>query len=549
MKTVIVGGVAGGASAAARLRRLDETATIVMLEKSGYVSYANCGLPYYIGSVIKDRSKLTLQTPESFRKRFNVDARVNNEVIEIDRAAKTVRVRNVLDGSTYVESYDKLVLAPGATPTLPNIPGIDLDNVFTLRNVEDTFSIYGYMEQNPPRSVAIIGGGFIGVEMAENIAGRRVAVTLYQRPNQVLPMLDDDMACFVHNHINANGIDLRLGADVRELRAQDDGLIVRDADGEEAFDMVVVAIGVTPENALAKAAGLELGIKGAIVVDEHMLTSDPDIYAVGDAVQVRNHVSGKEANIPLAGPANRQGRIAADNICGIPSTFGGSMGSSVIKVFKLTVAATGLSERAAQAAGIECDAVLLGPATHATYYPGAAHLQLKVVFDKKTGRVLGGQAIAPYSAEKHIDVLAVAIQAHMTMSDLEELDLCYAPPYSSAKSPVNFAGFTAGNALSGLVRQARWADVRDLPENAKVLDVRNPGEYKEGKVPGAQQIPLDELRGRLNELSANVHYYVFCYTGLRSYIACRILTQHGFECSNLAGGFMFYEADRISKLM
>lgn len=549
MKVVIVGGVAGGASTAARLRRLDENAQIIIIERTGYVSYANCGMPYFIGGVITDRGKLTLQTPESFRDRFNIEVRVKQEVLSIDRVAKEVVVKRLEDGSEYRESYDKLVLSPGAKPILPSIPGVDLQNVFTLRNVEDTFAIYDHMEQNPPRSVAIIGGGFIGVEMAENIANRKIAVTLFQRPKQLLPMLDEDMACFVHNHVNANGIDLRLGADVQEISERDDQLVIRDAEGEEPFDMVVLAIGVAPESTLARDADLELGVKGSIVVDEHLRTSDPDILAVGDAVQVKNLVTGVESTIPLAGPANKQGRIAADNLCGIPSTFAGSLGSSVIKVFKLTAAATGLTERAAKAAGIPCDAVLLGPATHATYYPGASHMQLKVVFNSENRRVLGGQAIAADNAEKSIDVIATAIQAHMTMHDLEQLDLCYAPPYSSAKDPVNFAGFVAENILDDRIEQVRWNDALNPPDDVVVLDMRNPNEVKRGKVPGTLWIPLDELRERMGELPEGKRFYAFCHTGLRSYIGCCMLNQHGFPCANIAGGYMFYEAERISSLM
>ena len=549
MKVVIVGGVAGGASTAARLRRLDETAEIIIIERTGYVSYANCGMPYFIGGVITDRNKLTLQTPESFHERFGIEVRVKQEVLSIDRAAKTVAIKNLDDGTCYQENYDKLVLSPGAKPVVPNIPGVDLERIFTLRNVEDTFAIYDFMAENTPRSVAIIGGGFIGIEMAENIAGRKIAVTLYQRPKQVLPMLDEDMACFVHNHINANGIDLRLGANVQELMERDGQIIVRDAEGKDAFDMVVLAIGVAPESTLARDSGLELGVKGSIVVDEHLRTSDPDIFAVGDAVQVKNLVTGLESTIPLAGPANKQGRIVADNICGIDSVFRGSLGSSVIKVFKLTAAATGLNERAARAAGIPCDAVLLGPATHATYYPGASHMQLKVVFNPENGRVLGGQAIATDNAEKSIDVIATSIQAGLTMRDLEQLDLCYAPPYSSAKDPVNFAGFVAENIMDGRVEQVRWSDALNAPEDVVVLDMRNTGEVKRGKVPGALWIPLDELRERMDELPQGKRFYAFCHTGLRSYIGCCMLNQHGYSCANIAGGFMFYEANRISQLM
>lgn len=541
MKVVIVGGVAGGASAAARLRRLDENAEIVVLERSGYVSYANCGLPYYVGDVITDKSKLTLQTPESFRRRFRIDVRVRNEAVAIDRDAKEVLVRNLEDGSEYREPYDKLILSPGAKPVVPDIEGTDCDNLFTLRTVEDTFALHDFVDERKPARAAVVGGGFIGIEVAENLIERGIQVALYQRPKHVLPILDDDMACFVHNRMREAGIELHLGADVQGF-ARGDGITVRTPEGDEHFDMAVLAIGVAPESTLAAQAGLELGVKGAIVVDEHMHTSDPNIYAVGDAVQVKQFVSRASAHIALAGPANKQGRIAADNICGIESTFDGSLGSSVLKVFDLTVAATGLSAAAAERAGIDFDYVLLSPPSHATYYPGGAAIRLKVLFEKGTGRILGAQAIGHSGVEKRIDVIATAIYAKMCAADLAELDLSYAPPFSSAKDPVNMAGFMIENILEGHVAQVQWAEALNLPEGSVLLDVRTPAEHDRGSIEGALFIPVDELRDRLEELPRDKRIVVHCQTGLRSYLACRILAQNGFDCANVAGGYVYYEA-------
>lgn len=542
MKTVIVGGVAGGASAAARLRRLDEQAEIVVLERSGYVSYANCGLPYFIGGTIEDRSKLTLQTPESFRSRFNVDVRVNQEVVSIDRAAKTVEVKNLTDGSTYSESYDNLILSPGAKAVVPNIAGTNAPRLFTLRTVEDTYAIFDFIGSAAPKTAAVVGGGFIGIEMAENLVDRGIEVTLYQRPNHVLPILDNDMACFVHNHIRAKGVQLRLGADVQEFVEEGNTLVVRDAQAQEAFDMVILAIGVVPESDLAAACGLELGVKGAIVVDDHMRTSDPAIYAVGDAVQVQHFVTDLPAHIALAGPANKQGRIAANNIAGVDSVFTGSLGSSVLKVFDLTVASTGLTAKAAQAAGLNFDYVLLSPPSHASYYPGGSAIRFKVVYEKETGRILGAQAVGISGVEKRIDVIATAIHANMTAFDLAELDLCYAPPFSSAKDPVNMAGFAICNILNGVVEQVQWDEALNLPADTILLDVRTPGEYERGHIEGALHIPVDELRNRLDELPKDKRLYVHCQSGLRSYVACCMLAQDGFSCANVAGGYVFYEA-------
>lgn len=545
MKVVIIGGVAGGASAAARLRRLDENAEIVMIERSGYVSYANCGLPYYIGGTIADRSKLTLQTPESFRARFDIDARVRQEVVAIDRAEHTVTVRRLDDGGEYVEGYDKLILSPGARPVTPVLPGVDAERLFTLRTVEDAYRIADFVERERPRRATVVGAGFIGLEMAENLRDRGMEVTVIQRGAHVMPVFDADMAALLHNHLREHGVELLLEADVTGFSEDASTITTSLADGRAIeSDLVMFSIGVAPESALAREAGLELGPRGGIKVDATMRTSDPDIYAVGDAVEVVNVVTDAPALIALAGPANKQGRIAADAICGRPSVFAGSQGSSILKLFDLDAASTGLTLAAAERAGLDAGAVVLSPANHATYYPGAETMTLKVVYDRTDGRILGGQAIGRGGVDKRIDVLAVAIRARMTAADLVELDLAYAPPYSSAKDPVNMAGFMIENVLDGLVDQVFWDKALELAstrDDFALLDTRTVGEHARGSIDGALHIPVDELRGRLDELPRDKRLLVFCASGLRSYIACRMLEQHGFSCANIAGGYGFYE--------
>lgn len=544
MKVIIVGGVAGGATSAARLRRLDENAEIIMIERSGYVSYANCGLPYYIGGTITDRSKLTLQTPQSFRNRFNIDARVRQEVVSIDRAAHTVTVRHLDDGTEYVEGYDKLILSPGARPVTPSLPGIDAERLFTLRTVEDTYAVADFIDREQPRRATVVGAGFIGLEMAENLRERGLEVTVVQRGEHVMPVFDADMASLLHNHLREHGVELLLKADVTGFDETSDAILTTLADGRVLeSDLVMLSIGVAPESTLAREAGLELGLRGSIKVDATMRTSDPDIYAVGDAVEITNVVTGSSALIALAGPANKQGRIAADNICGRESEFGGSQGSSILKLFELDAASTGLTLTAARAAGIGAEAVILSPANHATYYPGAETMTLKVVFERGTGRILGGQAIGRGGVDKRIDVLAVAIRARMTAADLTELDLAYAPPYSSAKDPVNMAGFMIENILDDLVDQVTWDEALELAAedgDAILLDTRTAGEHARGGIEGALHIPVDELREHLDELPRDKRLLVFCASGLRSYVACRILSQHGFACANVSGGYGFH---------
>ena len=545
MKVVIIGGVAGGATAAARLRRLDETAEIVVFERSGYVSYANCGLPYYIGGVIEDRADLTLQTPESFFARFRVDMRVRHEVTALHPDRKTVCVRNLETGEEFEEAYDKLLLSPGAKPAQPRLPGVGLEKLFTLRTVEDTFRIKDYISAHRPRSAVLAGGGFISLELAENLRELGMEVTIVQRPKQLMTPFDPDMAAFIHSEMRRNGVRLALGRTVEGFAERDGGVdvLLKDTDPLHA-DMVVLAIGVAPDTALAKAAGLELGLKDSIAVNDRMETSVPDIYAVGDAVQVKHFVTGQNAVISLAGPANKQGRIAADNICGGDSRYQGSQGSSVIKVFGMTAAATGVNETAAKQAGLDADAVVLSPMSHAGYYPGGKLMTMKAVFEKGTFRLLGAQIVGYEGVDKRIDVLATAIRAGMTAVQLKDLDLAYAPPYSSAKDPVNMAGFMVENLAKGVVKQFRAEDVKDLPRDGSVtlLDVRTPREYAGGHIEGFRNIPVDELRERLGEIEPGKPAYVICQSGLRSYIACRILAGHGYEAYNFAGGFRFYDA-------
>ncbi len=545
MKIVIIGGVAGGASAAARLRRLDERAEIVVLERTGYISYANCGLPYYIGGVIEDPEDLTLQTPESFFARFRVDMRVRHEATAIHPERKTVSVKNLETGEEFEEAYDKLLLSPGAKPTQPKLPGVGLKKVFTLRTVEDTFRIKEYLNAHHPKSAVLAGGGFIGLELAENLRELGMEVTIVQRPRQLMNPFDPDMASFLHSEVRRHGVRLALGHTVEGFAEKDGGVevLLKDETPLRA-DMVVLAIGVTPDTALAKEAGLELGLKGSIVVNDRMETSVPDIYAVGDAVQVKHYVTGQDAVISLAGPANRQGRIAADNICGGDSRYPGSQGSSVLKVFDMTAAVTGVTESAAKRAGLDADAVILSPMSHAGYYPGGRLMTMKVVFEKGTCRLLGAQLVGYEGVDKRVDVLATAIHAGLTAIQLKDLDLAYAPPYSSAKDPVNMAGFLVENLAKGVVKQFRIEDLGRLPHDgsATLLDVRTGGEYRRGHIEGFRNIPVDELRERLGEIERGKPVYVLCQSGLRSYVACRILAGHGFDVYNFAGGYRYYDA-------
>lgn len=545
MKVVIVGGVAGGATAAARIRRLNEQAEIVVFERSGYISYANCGLPYYIGDVITDPEALTLQTPESFYRRFRIHMKTRHEVIAIHRERKAVTVRDLNTNQVWDESYDKLILSPGAKPTLPPVPGIDLPQIFTLRTVEDTFRIKEYVKENQPRSAVLVGGGFIGVELAENLKHQGMDVSLVEMNRQLLTPYDEDMASFIHAELRKQGVHLVLGQAVQAFAADAAGLQV--LLGNQTIlraDMVIMAVGVTPETTLAREAGLELGLRGSILVNDRMETSDPDIYAAGDAVQVRHYVTGEDTLIALAGPANKQGRIIADNICGGDSRYLGSQGSSILKVFDLTAATTGINETTALRAGINAESVILSPMSHAGYYPGGKVMTLKVVFEKDTYRLLGAQIIGYEGVDKRIDVLATAIHAGLKATQLKDLDLAYAPPYSSAKDPVNMAGFMIDNIAQGILKQWHLKDLETLPQDGSVtlLDTRTPAEYARGHIEGFRNIPVDDLRDRLDEIDPDKPVYVICQSGLRSYIATRILEGNGYTAYNYAGGFRFYDA-------
>ena len=540
MKTIIIGGVAGGASAAARLRRLDETAEIIILERGEFISFANCGLPYFIGGEITDRNMLTLQTPSSFRARFNIDVRVFSEAIKISPDTKTVTVKDLNKGKTYEESYDNIILSPGAEPFKPNISGIESANVFTLRNIPDTLKIKRYIETAEPRSAVVVGGGYIGVEMAENLAKAGLQVSIVELADHLIAPLDFDMAADVHRYIKAKGIKLYLNNGVKAI----DGSKVILQNGEISADMVIMSVGVRPETSLAKDCGIVLNSRGSIIVDSRMRTNIPNIFAVGDAVEIKNYVTKSAAFIPLAGPANKQGRIAADNIAGFESEYKGTQGSAVLKLFDMTVATTGLNEKSAESAGLDFDKIYTYSASHASYYPGGNMMSVKILWDRKTLKIIGAQIVGFDGVDKRMDVIASAIRFNAKVTDLAELELCYAPPYSSAKDPVNMAGFVAENIISGKVKQFFWHDVENLPRDGSVtlLDVRTATERARGHIDGFMHIPLDSLRERINELPKDKPVYVHCHSGLRSYIACRILAGNGFDCYNLAGGWRLYES-------
>lgn len=544
MKTLIIGGVAGGATAAARLRRLDEKMEIVILERGEFVSFANCGLPYYIGGDITGKSNLTLQTPMSFKSRFNIDVRVFNEATSVNPDNKTVTIKNLKTGEIYEEHYDNLILSPGASPIRPAIVGIDGDKVFTLRNIPDTMKIKAYIEEKHPRSAVVVGGGYIGVEMAENLRKAGLEVTIVELSDHLIAPLDFDMAADVHRYIKAQGIRLALNNSVTAIKDSVDGLIVELNRGKLSVDMVILSVGVRPDTAFLASSGVAMNERGSIIVDERMRTNLPDVYAVGDAVTVKNFVTKADAFIPLAGPANKQGRIAADNICGIASEYGGTQGSSVLKLFDMTVATTGLNEKSATAAGLDYDKTYTYSASHASYYPGASMMSVKVLWDKVTHKILGAQIVGFDGVDKRMDVIATAMRFGAKVTDLASLELCYAPPFGSAKDPVNMVGFVAENVITGKIGQFFWHDVENLPRDGSVtlLDTRTATEVSRGKIGGFMHIPLDTLRQRIEEIPTGKPVYVHCHSGLRSYIACRILAGHGFECFNLAGGWRLYES-------
>lgn len=544
MKVIIIGGVAGGATTAARIRRVDESAEIILLEKGKYISYANCGLPYYIGGVIEERDKLFVQTPEAFSTRFRVDVRTENEVIFIDRKRKTVTVRQSSE-DTYEESYDKLLISTGASPVRPPLPGIDLSGIFTLRNVADTDKIKAYIDSHAPRQAVVVGAGFIGLEMAENLHAQGAKVSIVEMGNQVMAPIDFSMASLVHQHLMDKGVNLYLEQAVASFERDGKGLKVTFKNGQSiAADIVILSIGVRPETNLARAAGLTVGPAGGIAVNDYLQTSDESIYAIGDAIEYRHPITGKPWLNYLAGPANRQGRIAADNILGAEIPYEGSIGTSIAKVFDMTVASTGLPGKRLRVEGIDYMSSTIHPSSHAGYYPDAMPMSIKITFDKQTGRLYGGQIVGYDGVDKRIDELALVIKHEGTIYDLMKVEQAYAPPFSSAKDPVALAGYVAEDIIIGKTNPIYWRELRDIEmENKFLLDVRTPDEFALGTLPGAVNIPLDELRDRLTELPKDRMIYTFCAVGLRGYLAYRILTQHGFEkVRNLSGGLKTYRA-------
>ena len=543
-KVIIVGGVAAGATTAARLRRLDETAEIIMIERGEDISFANCGLPYYVGDVIQNRSNLLVQTPQGMSQRFDLDIRTRHEVQRILPAEKSIEVHNLRTGTVYRETYDYLVLSPGAKPIVPDFPGVDKQNVFTVRNIPDSDFIRQYIEVRDVEKAVVVGGGFIGLEMAEMLDHRDIDITIVEAGPQVMNALDPEMAAIVHNYITFLGIDLITNDRPVSLEGEDNVAQVVLASGKKVdTDMVILGIGVRPEVWLAEQAGLAMGATGGIMVDEYMRTSDPNIYAAGDAVQIKDYQSGQDALVPLAGPANRQGWIIANNIAGRELKYPGSQGTGIVKFNNLTIAMTGKNEKHLQRMGWDYMVCHIHPNSHATYYPGATQMTLKLLFAPEDGKVLGAQIVGYDGVDKRIDVLATAIHAGLTVFDLQELELAYAPPFSSAKDPVNMAAYVAGNMVRGDVEVVYWQDVEDLVNNgAYLLDVRTKPEVELGMVPGAHNIPLDDLRENLDKLPLDQEIIAYCQVSLRSYIANRILQQHGFKVKNISGGYKLYSS-------
>lgn len=543
MKVVVVGGVAGGASAAARLRRLDENAEIIILERGEYISFANCGLPYYIGEVIKKRDNLVVQSPDDMKKRFNLDVRVLNEVKNIDIEKKQIDIYDIKNKKNYRESYDKLILSPGAVPIKPPIKGFDTPNVFTLRDIPDTLAIKNFVDERNPKSAVVVGAGFIGMELMENLHRRGIAITIVELAEQVLAPLDSEMASLIHQHLKEKKVEFYLNDAVKEVEYREEFSLVKLGSGREIkTDMVLIGIGVRPEATLAKGTGLEIGKRGGIKVDRTLKTSNPNIYAVGDAIEVIDYINGNPTLIPLAGPANKQGRIAANNICGIPEKYEGTQGTSILKVFDMTVAATGNNEKLLKRLNIPYEKSFTHSSSHAGYYPEALPLSVKLIFSPDNGKILGAQIVGYDGVDKRIDIISIAIRAGMTVYDLEKLELAYAPPYSSAKDPVNMAGYVASNILKGDGVIIHWHDINKLDQEKTVLiDVRTPEEFSLGTIEGAKNIPVDELRNRLSEIPQDREIIIFCQVGLRAYLACRILRQKRFKnIKNLSGGYKTY---------
>lgn len=548
-KIIIVGGVAGGMSAATRLRRLMEDAEIIVFEKGPYVSFANCGLPYYVSGEISDRAALLVQTPEQLKARFNIEARVNQEVIAIDSDKKTVQVKT--HEMTYWESYDELILSPGAKPFVPAIEGLDqASNVFSLRNIPDLDKIMTQLQSQTIAQVLMVGGGFIGIEMAENLKKRGLKVALIEKSSHLLPTLDAEMACFIEEEMRKQGIELYLGQSV--IGFQEEGNKVILDNGESLVsDLTLMSVGIQPDTKLAEESGITLGVRGAILVDEAYKTNIDHIYAVGDAIQVHNPLNQEDMMISLASPANRQGRQVADNIAGIRRPHRGSIGTSIVRAFGMTAASTGLTEFMAQRAGLHFGVVHISGKDHAGYYPGSTMIFMKLVFDRERGQILGAQAVGTKGVDKRIDVMSTAIKAGLTVADLPELELTYAPPFGSAKDPVNMIGYAALNLLEGISDNIQWHQLVDEISNGKqLLDVRNPQELvSNGQIRGAINIPLDQLRGRLGELDKAQKYIVTCHSGQRSYIAERILKQNGFNVQNLDGAFTIYSRIKAEEIV
>lgn len=543
MKILIIGGVAGGASAAARARRLSEDAEIIMFERGPFVSFANCGLPYHIGGDIQSRDKLLLQTPESFLARFNVDVRVMNEVVAIDRGNKSISVKNLVDGSDYIESYDYLLLSPGAAPVVPPITGINNSLTYSLRNIPDMDRIIKSIETNKPQHATVVGGGFIGLEMMEAFHQLGIQTTLLEMADQVMTPVDKEMAGFVHSEIKAKGVDLRLGVALKAVEQLDDKTLSLSLSDDEKIDtgLLIMAIGVRPETQLAAAAGIELGELGGITVNEHMQTNDPYIYAVGDAIEDNDFVTGKPGLVPLAGPANRQGRMAADNIFGRNESYQSTQGTAICKVFDLAVASVGKNEKQLKKESIEYQKVYVHTASHASYYPGAETVSLKLIYSPTTGKILGAQAVGKDGVDKRIDVLAVAQRAGMTVEQLQHLELTYAPPYGSAKDVINQAAFVANNIINGDATPIHFDEIDQLTDNQILLDVRNPAELDNvGFIEGAINIPVDQLRQRMNELPKDKEIIIYCQVGLRGNVAYRQLVNNGYKARNLIGGYRTY---------
>jgi NADPH-dependent 2,4-dienoyl-CoA reductase/sulfur reductase-like enzyme/rhodanese-related sulfurtransferase len=560
-RILIVGGVAGGASCAARARRLSESAEIIMFDRGEYVSFANCGLPYFVGNVIKKEQNLIVATPELFRKRFKIDVRLQSEIVAIDRDNSRIRVKDCRSGEMYHEKYDALVLAPGASPVKPTMPGIDLPGIFSLRTIPDSRLIKAWIARRNAKHALIVGGGYIGMEMTDNLVNMGLAVTIVEMQPQVMPLLDPEMASPIHAELIKRGVRLRLNESVTGFeKNQDESISARLKSGTiEEADLVILSIGVRPEIRLAEDAGLEIGRRRGIRVDKHMRTSDEKIWAVGDAVEVKDVVTGQWGPIPLAGPANRQGRIAADTIMGRDVEFRGVQGTSVVGILGLVVAFTGASEKTLRDLGIwdgpaPFEKVYLHPGHHAGYYPGASPISLKLIFSSKDGRVAGAQAVGREGVEKRIDVIAMAIQKKATVFDLEEAELCYAPQFGSAKDPVNIAGMIAANVVRGDVRIVHWEALEDAPGDAPekgaayLLDVRNPSEYRLDHIEGAVNIPLDELRDRMGEVPKDQEVWAYCAVGQRSYYAARALSQYGYDIKTLSGGFITFALKEAPKL-